>query len=62
VLPRFDLMSTSRTPTEMISQVQFTYSSVSIHFVLVGAPLFLQDSLLTYLVVAIETCLSKATA
>jgi hypothetical protein len=38
-------MSSSRTSTEIISHVQFTYLSVSIHFVLVGAPLFLQDSL-----------------
>jgi hypothetical protein len=50
VLPRFELMSTSRTPAEMISHVHFTLSSVSIHIVLVGAPLFLQDSLLTHLV------------
>jgi hypothetical protein len=48
VLPRFELMSSSRTTIEMISHVQFTYSSVSIHFVLVGAPLFLQDSLVFF--------------
>jgi hypothetical protein len=30
VLPRFELMSTSRTPTEMISHVQFTYLSLFI--------------------------------
>jgi hypothetical protein len=39
MLPRFELMSSSRTSTEMISRVQFTYSSV-FHFLLVGAPLF----------------------
>jgi hypothetical protein len=33
----------------MISHAQFTYSSVSIHFVLVGAPLFLQYSLVFFL-------------
>jgi hypothetical protein len=38
---RFELMSSSCASTEVISHVQFTYSSVSIHFVLVGAPLSL---------------------
>jgi hypothetical protein len=40
MLLRLELMSPPRASTKVISHAQFTHLSLSIHFVLVGAPSF----------------------